>query len=448
MIPPAMPRTQVLNVKGKQIDYYEIAVKQFQQYILPQAWSEDNGIEPTTVWSYASMIDPRPVAEGGTLNYPAFTIEAQKDRPVRVKWINGLVDDERQLPAAPLRRRPDAALGQPAGRPRAGTDSHGTDADAVHGPVPIVTHVHGAHATEDSDGYPEAWFLPAANNIPAGYATSGTYYDQFKQEFEARWGSTWEPGTAVFQYPNDQRATTLWYHDHTLGMTRAERVRGPGRLLPAARRTGDDLPQGVLPGPAPQRGDAAGTKYYEIPIAIQDRSFNADGSLFYPDNRAFFEGLNVPASRSSPTRRAAIPFIPDEACGGQTSDVSPIWNPEFFGNTMVVNGKTWPYLDVEPRRYRFRLLNGCQLAVPHPQAEQRHAVHADRHREAASCPQPVQLRRAAHRARRAGRRDRRLQQACRAGPGIILLNIGPDEPFGGGTPARTSSRPTRAPPAR
>ena len=78
----------------------------------------------------------------------------------------------------------------------------------------MVTHVHGAHTTEDSDGFPEAWTLPAANNIPAGYATSGTYYEQFKQEFQARWGQTWEPGTMIFQYPNDQRPTTLWYHDH------------------------------------------------------------------------------------------------------------------------------------------------------------------------------------------------------------------------------------------
>ena len=90
--------------------------------------------------------------------------------------------------------------------------------------------------------------------------------------------------------------------------------------------------------------------YYEIPIAIQDRSFNADGSLFYPDNRAFFEGLH--------TGQLQIPFIPQPACTGP-SDVSPIWNPEFFGNTIVVNGRTWPYLDVEQRRYRFRFLNGC-----------------------------------------------------------------------------------------
>ena len=234
------------------------------------------------------------------------------------------------------------------------------DAEPYAGPVPIVTHVHGAHTTEDSDGYPEAWFLPAATDLPAGYAVGGRFYEQFKQESEARWGQTWEPGTAVFQYPNDQRPATLWYHDHTLGMTRLNVYAGPaGFYLVRSNRDGV-APQ--LPKPAPRRGDKPGTKYHEIPIGIQDRSFNADGSLFYPDNRAFFEGLNVPGRSpqfpGAPELR--IPLTPDEALDGQLSDISPQWNPEFFGNTMVVNGKTWPYLNVEQRRYRFRLLNGTQ----------------------------------------------------------------------------------------
>ena len=119
------------------------------------------------------MLDPRPVAEGGTLNYPAFTIEALKDRPVRVKWINGLVDANGHY--LPHLFAVDQTLhwANPPGGP-GGTDTHGMDATPYTGPVPIVTHVHGAHTTEDSDGYPEAWFLPAANDIPAGYATSGT----------------------------------------------------------------------------------------------------------------------------------------------------------------------------------------------------------------------------------------------------------------------------------
>ena len=98
----------------------------------------------------------------------------------------------------------------------------------------------------------------------------------------------------------------------------------------------------MLPGPAPRENDKfpPNKPYREIPIAIQDRSFNADGSLFYPDTRVFFDGI-------------VRDYIPD-------GEFSPIWNPEFFGNMIMVNGNTWPFLNVEQRRYRFRFLNGCQ----------------------------------------------------------------------------------------
>jgi FtsP/CotA-like multicopper oxidase with cupredoxin domain len=98
----------------------------------------------------------------------------------------------------------------------------------------------------------------------------------------------------------------------------------------------------VLPGPAPKENDQfpPNKTYYEIPIAIQDRSFNADGSLFYPDSRKFFDEI-------------VGDYIP-------VGDFSPIWNPEFFGNMIMVNGNTWPFQTVEQVRYRFRFLNGCQ----------------------------------------------------------------------------------------
>jgi len=113
---------------------------------------------------------------------------------------------------------------------------------------------------------------------------------------------------------------------------------------------------------------------------IQDRSFNADGSLYYPDNRAFFEGLNVPGQspQFSGAPELRIPFTPDAALDGQMSDISPQWNPEFFGNTMVVNGKTWPYLKVEQRRYRFRLLNGAQSRFLILKMSNGMPFHADR----------------------------------------------------------------------
>jgi bilirubin oxidase len=430
VIPPAMPRSGVLaEPYGRQIDYYEIVVKQFQQYILPEEWAEENDIDPTTVWSYASTRDPRPVAEGGTLNYPALTVEGKTGRPVRVKWINGLVDADGDY--LPHLFAVDQTLhwANPAGGP-GGTDTHGMDAMPYTGPVPIVTHVHGAHTTEDSDGYPEAWYLPAANDIPAGYATGGRLFDQFKQEAEARQGQTWEPGSAVFQYPNDQRPATLWYHDHTLGMTRLNVYAGPAGFY-LLRKAGDRVAP-RLPRPAPQRGDKPGKKYYEIPIAIQDRSFNADGSLYYPDNRAFFEGLNVPGqSQQFPgAPELRIPLEPDMALDGQMSDISPQWNPEFFGNTMVVNGKTWPYLNVEQRRYRLRLLNGSQSrflilkmsnGMPFTQIGS----------EGGYLPKPVRLRQLL--IAPAERADVIVDFSnARRGSRIILRNVGPDEPFGGG----------------
>src|SRR5205814_1506943 len=108
------------------------------------------------------------------------------------------------------------------------------------GPVPMVPHVHGAHVSPESDGYPEAWWLPAASNL-RGFATHGSKYDQFDR-------TNAEPGTAVFQYPNDQRATTLCYHDHTLGMTRLNVYAGPAGFYILSGGNAD-LPPGVLPSP-------------------------------------------------------------------------------------------------------------------------------------------------------------------------------------------------------
>jgi len=411
IIPPAMPRTTKIVQRGrKNIDYYEIAVRQFQQQILPP------GMPVTTVWSYGSANHP------GTFNYPAFTIEAKWNAPVRVNWMNDLKDPwtGNFLPhILPVDQTLHWA-NPPGGA--AGRDRRGTNPGPYLGPVPMVTHVHGAHTTQESDGYPEAWYLPAANNVPPGYAPVGTWFAPFKTEFETAWGQAWAPGTAVFQYPNDQRATTLWYHDHTLGMTRLNVYAGPAGFY-LLRGGPDDEVIGRLPGPAPSLGDSPGTEYFEIPIVIQDRSFNADGSLFYPDNRAFFEGLN-PA-------QLQIPFIPDFACGGP-SDVSPIWNPEFFGNTMVVNGRTWPYLEVEQRRYRFRFLNGCNsrfLILKFDDDLPFWQIGA----EGGFLPTPVELGRLLMAP--AERADVIVDFSnLPAGTTVTLLNLGPDEPFGGGIP--------------
>jgi FtsP/CotA-like multicopper oxidase with cupredoxin domain len=343
--PPAMPPSKTLGNK----DLYRIAVQQFRQRILSPG-TGTQATDVTTVWSYGSVdqpgtaVDPDdfPNPAGGTFNYPAFTVEAKANRKVSVEWRNELVDmNGNYLPhLLPVDQTLHWA-NPPGGKKQ--RDRRGFDPTPYMGPVPMVTHVHGAHVSEESDGYAEAWWLPYANDIPKGYATTGTFYDYFLKKYKGGW----DPGTATFDYTNDQPATTLWYHDHTLGMTRLNVYAGPAGYW-LIRGGGYDADLGYV---APGVGDSPLGEYTEIPIVIQDRSFNADGSLFYPDNRAFFEGL-APG-------QLQIPFIPDEACDGLPSDVSPIWNPEFFGNMMVVNGFTWPFLEVEQRRYRFRFLNGC-----------------------------------------------------------------------------------------
>jgi len=398
VIPPVMPPTANLP---KNIDYYEIAVREFEQQILPEP------LPATKVWSYGSVNHP------GTFNFPSFTIEARVNQPVRVKWINDLKDEQDNFLPHLLPVDQTLHWANPAGGP-GGTDTRTNHPEPYMGPVPMVPHVHGAHVPQESDGYPEAWWLPNANNIPPGYAMHGSHYDQFDR-------SNTEPGSAVFQYPNDQRATTLWFHDHTLGMTRLNVYAGPAGFY-LLRGGPEDVPGNRLPGPAPALGDLPGKSYYEIPVVIQGRSFNEDGSLFYPSSREFFDGYSGP-------------YIPE-------SDISPIWNPEFFANTVVVNGKTWPYLNVEPRRYRFRLLNGNDSRflilklVSDPLAERPTEPVLKFWQigtEGGFLPEPVELRRLLMGP--AERADVIVDFTdLEPGTEIYLINEGPDEPFGGGEP--------------
>jgi len=369
---------------------YDIAVRQFKQQILPGGlWNLLNGRSdtflPTTIWSYGREEDPAPditllgggfgaltagvaPAPNSSFNYPAFTVESTSNVATSVRWINDLVDPatNRYLPHL---LQVDQTLHW-ANPPNANciegfpdrTDCETAIAAPYTGPVPLVTHVHGAHVQPHSDGYPEAWWLPGVpgtKGIPPSYAERGSVYTQ------ANNANTVE-GSAYYSYENSQPATTIWYHDHALGMTRLNVYAGPaGFWLIRGGVYGDSAlddgttgadEDGILPGPAPSgTGDPNFNAGYratirEIPIAIQDRSFNTDGSLFYPQDRTFFDGF-------------AGPYIGGTGTPAGPSDISGIWNPEAFFNTMVVNGTTWPKFEVAPARYRFRLLNGCNSRI-------------------------------------------------------------------------------------
>jgi spore coat protein A len=336
----------------------EVALREITQQVLPA------GFPATRLWAYGNPDN------AATFNNPAFTIEVTTGVTTNVRWRNELVDGSNDFRTHLFEVDQTLHWANPPGDCRDAAllrDCRGDTAAPYRGPVPMVTHVHGAHVGPESDGYPEAWWLPNASNIDCieldtddtaeaidDYYCFGTLANGYN-------GANTFKGYADYSYPNTQPTTTLWYHDHALGITRLNVYAAAAGFW--LIRTGGDgetgLESGTLPGPAVQvnqdpNGNAAvRSAIREIPIAIQGKSFNTDGSQFYPKNRAFFEGLSDgQVFDSNAIFGLNIPFLPDPA-----SDISPVWNPEFFANTMVVNGKTWPMLEVAPERYRFRLLN-------------------------------------------------------------------------------------------
>lgn len=444
LIPPVMPRARRRVVRGgRNVDEYEIAVRQFEQQVLPA------GLPRTTVWGYGAVAADRQGRDLlGVFHAPSLTIEAKVGTPVRVRWINELVDAEGRylphlLPVDPtLHWANPGTLGHThtdtkpdlTGRTYIPTRSPDDEIDEATqytrywGPVPLVTHVHGAVGVGDeSDGYPEAWYLPDATNL-GDHTPHGTWWPFFARKAARRFDVDWGPGYAVAQYPNENRASTIWYHDHALGLTRLNVYAGPaGFFILRGGPAGDDSvrdartsAKAVLPGPAPRYGAPATERVRDIPLAIQDRSFNADGSLFYPDTRAFFDGYEGP-------------YLPEEG-----SETPPLWNPEFFGNTLIVNGRTWPFLTVERRRYRFRVLNGCQSRFLILDFSDIPGVSAWQiGNEGGLLPAPVDLS-----SRHGGRlllgpaeRADLIVDFARVPLGPHeLRNVGPDEPYGGGEP--------------
>lgn len=186
--------------------------------------------------------------------------------------------------------------------------------------------------------------------------------------------------------------------------------------------------QGVLALNVP--GDPVRNSIREIPIVTQDRSFNKNGTLFYPKTRSFFEGLEP--------KDLKIPFAPD-------SDVLPIWNPEAFFNVMVVNDVSWPELEVAPALYRLRFLNGCNSRFLWLKFENSNVEVYQIGAEQGFLPEPVLMNDLDLDGSGDGTAQLLMALAERAdvivdfrglsdGSVINLTNLGPDEPFGGGVP--------------
>jgi spore coat protein A len=195
-------------------------------------------------------------------SFPGPTLEARSGEGLLVEWANRL-PGQHFLPID--------------------HNIHGAEADKPEGRA--VVHLHGGRVPPESDGYPENWYVPGKS--------------------------------AIYYYPNQQDAATLWYHDHTLGINRLNVYAGLMGLfiIRDSFESALNLPRGR----------------YEIPMVICDRMFDEHGQLYYP----------------------------------VSENPSSIWIPELSGEAMLVNGKLFPFLQVEPRKYRFRLLNAANSRFFH-----------------------------------------------------------------------------------
>lgn len=238
--------------------------------------ANDDNILLTKVWGY-----------NGT--YPGPTILVTSNKKLIVEYHNNL----KVLPLLPI----DSSI-------HWAFSHNGLDIKKVG--VPLVPHLHGGHTESNSDGLPEQWWTPDLEY-------TGNYFVK-----------------NIYTYDNDQESSILWYHDHTLGITRLNVYAGlSGFYLIQDENELEMIKNNQLP-----------TGPYDIELLIQDRMLYPNGDLAFP-NQPFDQ-------KKCPNKLELLKWNQNQ----------PSIQPEFFGDIILVNGKAWPKLDVEPRQYRFRLLNG------------------------------------------------------------------------------------------
>jgi len=269
---------------GRNLPLYEVTEKTIQAQMLPP------GFPTTKAYAYGGQVN---FSESGqfpniqtAFTAPGPTIEAVRNQRIFVHYRNEL-DGDLIFPVDPTimgANVNNSPIPVPPFKP------FPPGYEQFQDPIPTVVHLHGGVTPSDSDGFPEAWFTKDLQRKGPAFTST------------------------TFEYFNAQFATTLWFHDHTLGMTRLLVEAGLEATYIIRDRNDPIAP--LLP-----------SGKFEIPLMIQDRAFNTDGSTHF-------------------------------TTVGDNPDIHPYWDPEYFGDTIMVNGKVWPNLKVERRQYRFRIVNG------------------------------------------------------------------------------------------
>lgn len=266
------------------------------------------GVAPET-WTWGYIVGTTcPTSTKDTYLGPV--IVAQRGIPTKIKFINNLGSaadtnvlayknsvDQTLHWADPLNKEENECAEHAMMHP--GMPPEGECAENYKDSIPAVVHLHGGDVPPQIDGGPDAWFT-----------SDGNYRGHSYHSFPGTGGDN----TAVYRYPNRQEPALTWFHDHTLGATRLNVYAGlaGGYLITDPSDT--SIPSNLPP---------------ETPLVIQDRSFDKNGQLYF---------------------HAGVPFIPNPD--------HPYWVPEFTGDVVAVNGRVWPFLNVEPKRYRFLIING------------------------------------------------------------------------------------------
>ena len=321
----------------------ELQMTEFQSRVMPTGFVPATGVyNGTWVWGY--LLPEQVPGPTQTIPIPSYigpVILAKRGAPTEVTYVNNLGDTTTSMVEA-WKSSTDLTLhwADPLGQ--------GSQMTNYVGPIPAVAHLHGGEVPPQLDGGPDSWFTSDGNYFGMAYYTgagslmqaashpaTGILGDRYFNTtdgkiYEYTAANIWAafPGS-IYRYPNTQEASNIWFHDHTMGVTRLNVYAGlaGGYLISDAFDTlsgkGYNLPAGL------GWHDLGGETI--IPLVLQDRMFDTNGQLYFPNT----------------------PINPDH----------PFWVPEFVGDTIVVNGKVWPTIGtktapIPSKRYRFLFLNG------------------------------------------------------------------------------------------
>ncbi|MBO0691668.1 MAG: multicopper oxidase domain-containing protein, partial [Acidimicrobiaceae bacterium] len=267
---------------------YTVSIEEFRQQVLPAAFYRS--LKPpfnqgTYLWGHRNGHFPA--------HWPGHTVIAHRGTPTTALYVNNL--------PLPGKSQVEPLLTVDQTLNWANPQKSPPSTQPYQGVIPIAVHMHGAEVPSEFDGTSNQWFTQ--NGIHgAGYRTLRPV----------------APNAALYQYPNTQQTLTMMFHPHERGMTRTDVYAGLASQYWLRDQFDTGLPGNPLRLP---------TGAQEIELVIQDREFDTNGQLFYPDS------------------------------GGGDPNVHPFWLDSFFASVICVNGTAWPFLEVQPVRYRFHVLN-------------------------------------------------------------------------------------------